>query len=120
MSQTKESTDDSEALRSALAAENSQPYVLVLFVAGPTPNSTRAIRNTQEMCEQYLANRHSLTIVDLYQQPQLASEEQVIAAPTLIRKLPLPVKRLVGDMQSTTRILLPADLAASRPKGSSP
>lgn len=116
MSKSKKLTGDSEALKAALAAESSQQYVLVLFVAGTAPNSTRAISNTQRMCEKCLANRHVLTIVDLYQQPELAQDEQIVAAPTLIRKFPLPVKRLVGDMASATRILLPADLASSGAK----
>jgi len=82
-------------------------YLLTLFVAGTTPNSVRAIHNTQQFCEAHLAGRCELRIIDIYQQPELAQSEQIIAAPTLIRKQPLPVRRLIGDMTNASRLLQP-------------
>ncbi len=82
-------------------------YLLTLFVAGTTPNSVRAIHNTQRFCEAHLAGRYELRIIDIYQQPELAKSEQIIAAPTLIRRQPLPLRRLIGDMTNASRLLLP-------------
>lgn len=90
---------------SASAAGGAGFHVLVLFVSGTTPNSLRAIANTQRICGQRLPGRHQLTIVDLYQQPELAAREQIIAVPTLVRKQPLPSRRLVGDMAHADRLL---------------
>jgi len=98
--------DDSAALESALLRQDREFHELLLFVAGATPNSARAIRNTRKMCAEHLADRHHLTIIDLYQQPALAAAEQVIAAPTLIRKLPLPSRRMVGTMADAQRLVL--------------
>lgn len=99
--------DDYAALEAAAAAASTEVYDLVLFVCGTTPNSIRAIANTRRLCETHLPGRHELTIVDLYQNPELARGAQVIAAPTLLRRLPEPVRRLVGDMFAAERILLP-------------
>jgi circadian clock protein KaiB len=85
-------------------------YVLHLFITGATPNSTRAVRNLKDICEHHLRGRYELTIVDIYQQPLLAQQEQIIAAPTLIRKHPLPVRRLIGDLSNRDRVLLALDL----------
>ena len=98
---------DAQALERALADAASEPYVLMLFVSGTTPNSVQAITNTQRLCEQHLAGRHRLTIVDLYQQPDLAREHQIVAAPTLLRLQPLPGRRLVGKLHDFERLLLP-------------
>ncbi|MES2883540.1 MAG: circadian clock KaiB family protein [Pseudomonadota bacterium] len=98
---------DTAALEAALLHESEQRYIFVLFVAGTTPNSMRAIANTREMCERLLPDRHSLTIIDMYQQPELARAEQIIAAPTLLRKHPQPIKRLVGTLADVVRIVLP-------------
>ena len=85
-------------------------YVLRLYVTGATPRSTRAIANIREICEEHLKGRYSLEVVDIYQQAALAADEQIIAAPTLIRKLPLPLRRLVGDLSDHERVLLGLDL----------
>jgi len=82
-------------------------------VAGITPRSTEAIANVTGICEEHLAGRYELEIVDIYQRPTLARGEQIIAAPTLIRTLPLPLRRLIGDMSRKERILVGLDL---RPK----
>lgn len=80
-------------------------YVLRLFITGMTPNSKRAVENIKKICEEYLAGRYDLQVVDIYQQPSLAEGEQIIAAPTLIKIKPAPVKRLIGDMSDTEKVL---------------
>ena len=85
-------------------------YVLRLYVTGTTPQSLRAITNVKKFCEEYLQGRYELEVVDLYQQPQLAQGEQIIAAPTLIKKLPLPLRRIIGDMSKSERVLVGLDL----------
>lgn len=85
-------------------------YLLKLYVAGLTPRSVEAIANIKRICEEHLKGRYELEIIDVYQQPVLAKDEQILAAPTLIKKLPLPLRRLIGDMSKTERILLGLDL----------
>jgi circadian clock protein KaiB len=85
-------------------------YVLRLFVTGSTPHSIRAITNIRELCEKYLKDCYDLGVIDISQNPALAEGEQIIAAPTLIKKLPLPLRRFIGDMSHTERILLGLDV----------
>jgi circadian clock protein KaiB len=92
------------------AARGAERYVLRLFVTGMTVRSARAIENLRAICNEYLDGRYELEVVDIYQQPALAREEQIIAAPTLIKKLPLPMRRIVGDMSNRNRVLLGLDL----------
>lgn len=80
-------------------------YTLRLFVTGASPVSVRAISNLKKICEEYLAGRHELQVIDIYQQPLLVKEEDVTAVPMLIKKTPLPKKRLVGDMSDTNKVL---------------
>jgi len=80
-------------------------YVLRLFVTGVSPNSVRAITNLKNICEQYIKGRYSLEIIDVYQQYELAQQEQIIALPLLIKKQPDPERRLVGDMSDTKKVL---------------
>ena len=94
----------------ALAKGDKSKYVLRLYVAGITPKSTKAIENVKKICEEYLANRYELEVIDIYQQPKLAKGEQIIAAPTLIKKLPLPLRKLIGDMSDTEKFLVGIDL----------
>jgi circadian clock protein KaiB len=88
-------------------------YVLRLYIAGLTPRSQGAIRNIKKICEDHLQGRYDLEVIDVYQQPVLAKGEQIIAAPRLIKKLPLPLRRFIGDLSDSERILLGLDL---RPK----
>ena len=85
-------------------------YVLRLYVTGMTPRSAQAIKNLQAICREYLDGRYDLDVIDIYQQPVLTRGEQIIAAPTLIKWLPLPMRRLVGDMSDRERVLLGLDL----------
>lgn len=80
-------------------------YELYLYVSGATPNSTRAVRNIKKICEQYLAGRYVLRIIDMYQQPELARLDQIIAAPTLVRRQPLPRRQLVGDLSNQAAVV---------------
>jgi circadian clock protein KaiB len=89
-------------------------YVLRLYVTGMTPKSTLAIDNVQKLCEKYLEGFYELKIIDIYQQPKLAKEEQIIATPTLIKQLPLPIRRLIGDMSDTERCLAGIDLKTKK------
>lgn len=81
-------------------------FVLKLYISGMTARSQCAINNLQKLCEEHLAGRYTLEVIDISQQPELAKEAQIIAAPTLIKKLPLPVRRMIGDMSDVGRILL--------------
>jgi circadian clock protein KaiB len=90
--------------------KDQQKYVLRLYVTGMTSKSIRAVENVRTICEEHLAGRYELEVIDIYQQPTLAKGEQIIAAPTLIKKLPLPLRRVIGDMSSTDRVLLGLDL----------
>lgn len=103
-------SDELAAFAAAAAAADTARYVLRLYVTGSTPHSTRAIANIRKFCEEHLQGRYELEIVDIAQRPTLAEGEQIIAAPTLIKKLPLPLRRFIGDMSQTERILLGLDL----------
>ncbi len=96
---------------------DTQGYVLQLFITGPTPNAARAIINIRKICEEYLQGHYDLKIVNLAQHPKLAEGEQIIAAPTLIKKFPLPLRRFIGDLSHTEKILQGLDLPA---KGAMP
>ena len=102
-----------QALKAAAKNADTRNYVLRLYVAGITPRSQEAIRNVKAMCDEHLAGRYDLQIVDIYQQPVLAKGEQIIAAPTLIKKLPEPLRRFIGNLADKERILVGLDL---RPK----
>src|SRR4051794_26041755 len=80
-------------------------YSLWLFVTGISPRSSRAIVNVRKVCEEYLAGRYELKVIDILQKPEVAKAEQIFAAPTLIKKLPLPLRRMIGDMSQTDRLL---------------
>jgi circadian clock protein KaiB len=85
-------------------------YSLRLYITGQTPRSAASIRNLRDVCDEFLEGRFELQVIDLYQRPELAKEAQVVAAPTLIKKLPLPLRRLVGDLSNKNEVLLGLDL----------
>ena len=101
-----------------LAAELERPgsgsghtkYVLRLYVSGSTSKSATAIENIKRICEEHLKNRYHLEVIDIYQQPNLAREEQIVAVPTLIKRSPLPLRRLIGDLSNPKRVLAGLDL----------
>lgn len=101
------------AFEQAIAENADARFVLRLFVSGMTPRSQQAIDNLCRLCQEHLPGRHELEIIDIYQQPGLAKTEQVIAAPTLVKKLPLPLRKVIGDMGDPGRILMVLGVAAS-------
>ena len=102
--------DATAAFERVLADSMAETYVLRLYVTGSTPRSLSAIAEVRRLCEEHLHGHYDLEVIDLYQQPQLAEGEQIIAAPTLIRKLPLPLRRIIGDMSQSERVLVGLDL----------
>jgi circadian clock protein KaiB len=110
MEKTGASPTEALAMEVAVAAHASTHYVLRLYVAGATPRSALAISNIRKICEEHLAGRYDLEVIDIAEHPTLAEDEQIIAAPTLIKKLQLPLRRFIGDMSITERILLGLDL----------
>jgi circadian clock protein KaiB len=101
------------AFETAAKAPPEERYVLRLYVTGMTSRSARAVKNLQSVCDEYLKDRYDLEVIDIYQQPVLARGEQIIAAPTLIKKLPLPMRRIIGDMSNRERVLVGLDLLRS-------
>ena len=93
-----------------VAIKNQDKYVLRLYVTGATSRSVLAISNLKTICEEYLEGKYELEVIDLYKNPLLAKEEQIIAAPTLIKKLPLPFRRIIGDMSNEEKVLMGLDL----------
>lgn len=94
----------------SVSSPNGVCYVLRLYVTGKTPNSLRAITNLKELCDQYLPSRYDLQVIDIYQQPELAEEDQILATPTLVKELPPPLRRLIGDLSDRERVLVKLDL----------
>jgi circadian clock protein KaiB len=85
-------------------------YVLRLYVSGSTSKSALAVENIKRICEQHLKNLYDLEVIDIYQQAKLARDEQIVAVPTLIKRLPLPLRRLIGDMSNQEKVLFGLDL----------
>jgi circadian clock protein KaiB len=92
------------------AKDKTDAYVLRLYIAGQTPKSVAALANLKEICEEHLAGRYTLQVVDLLENPKLARGDQILAIPTLVRKLPLPMRRIIGDLSNTERVLVGLDL----------
>ena len=93
--------------------QNPEPkpeWDLKLYVAGQTPKSVAAFENLKKICEEYLAGQYHIEVIDLLQQPQLARGDQIIALPTLVRKLPVPIRKIIGDLSNTERVLVGLDL----------
>jgi len=91
----------------------SKKWRLRLYVAGNTPNSIAAFANLKEICENHLGGRYQIEVVDLLENPTLAKGDQIVAIPTLVRKLPFPVKKIIGDLSNRERVLVGLDLKAA-------
>ncbi len=104
---TEEARNDNE---NQAEARNLDTYLLRLYVAGQTPKSMTAFANLKNICEEHLAGRYQIEVVDLLENPQLASGDQILAIPTLVRKLPEPVRKIIGDLSNTERVLIGLDL----------
>jgi len=94
----------------AMSEAGRDKYILRLYITGTTSRSVLAITNLKKICEEYLEGRYELEVIDLYRMPVLAKDEQIIAAPTLIKKLPLPFRRIIGDMSDVEKVLMGLDL----------
>lgn len=94
----------------AMSESGKGRYILRLYVTGATSRSVEAITTIKKICEEYLEGRYELEVIDLYQMPSLAQGDQIIAAPTLIKKLPLPFRRIIGDLSNIEKVLLGLDL----------
>jgi circadian clock protein KaiB len=105
---------ETEKFEKRLGEPQKEKYVLRLYVTGMTPKSTRAISNIKKICEEHLNGRYDLQVIDIYQQPRLTKGEQIIAAPTLIKKLPFPIRRFIGDMSNKEKILMGLDLRTKK------
>ena len=99
-------TPSAQAFEQVIAESPDAHFVLRLYVSGMTPRSRQAIDNIRNLCEEHLAGRYDLEIIDIYQQPGLAKDAQIIAAPTLVKKLPLPLRKVIGDMGDPGRIMV--------------
>ncbi len=106
----KKAKSATEAFEKSFAKPAKPRYELRLYVTGMTPRSTRAIANIKSICEEYLKGRYDLQVIDIYQQRVLAEGHQIIAVPTLIKKLPLPLRRIIGDLSDRERVLIGLDL----------
>lgn len=91
-------------------APSAKPYLLRLYVAGQTPKCIAAFDNLKRLCEEHLSGRYEIEIVDLLENPQLAQGDQIFAIPTLVRKLPEPMRKIIGDLSNTERVLVGLDL----------
>jgi circadian clock protein KaiB len=101
----------------ALAKTPDGKYLLRLYITGTTPRSSRAIENLRRFCETHLQGRYTLEVIDIYQHPEAARDQQIIAAPTLIKLLPNPLRRIIGDLSQTENIFYGLDLI---PRSGSP
>jgi circadian clock protein KaiB len=99
------------------AKANEEKWELRLYTAGQTPKSLAAIRNLKKVCEEHLPGQYDIEVIDLLQNPRLAKDHQIIAIPTLVRKLPDPIRKIIGDLSDVDRTLVGLDL---RPRSSNP
>jgi circadian clock protein KaiB len=93
-----------------MAADASETWELRLYVAGQTPRSIAAFTNLKRICEEHLGGKYKIEVIDLLKHPQLARGDQILALPTLVRKLPVPVRKIIGDLSNTERVLVGLDL----------
>ena len=102
--------DSTAVFEEALAKKGNDKYILRLYVAGMGPKSVQAIDNIKRICEEYLPGKYQLEVIDIYQSPIFAKDSQIVAAPTLIKELPAPLRKLIGSMADTERVLVGMDI----------
>jgi circadian clock protein KaiB len=108
---TKKTPDPTKSFESLLSKPpRPERYVLRLYVTGMTARSTQAVAAIHDLCKEHLEGRYELNVIDIYQHPQLARDEQIVALPMLVKKLPLPLRRLIGNLSDRDRVLLGLDL----------
>ncbi len=105
--------DDGSAAEMPDAGDDGGHYSLRLYVAGQTAKSLAAMANLKRVCEQHLAGRYVIEVVDLLETPSLAAGDQILAIPTLVRRLPAPLKRIIGDLSNTEKVLVGLDIKAT-------
>ncbi len=103
-------TAPQKARRAASSKRSEETYILRLYVAGQTPRCVTAFANLKKICEEHLAGQYRIEVVDLLENPKLAEGDQILAIPTLVRKLPEPVRKIIGDLSNTERVLVGLDL----------
>lgn len=101
---------EEEAIESGLEQDGEKVYILRLYVAGQTRKSLAAFANLKKICEEHLQGRYKIEVVDLLEKPQLAKGDQILAIPTLVRQLPPPLKKIIGDLSDTEKVLVGLDL----------
>ena len=94
---------------------STETFELRLYVAGQTPKAVQAFANLRRICEEHLAGRYRIEVIDLLEDPQLGQGDQILALPTLVRRLPAPIKKIIGDLSNTERVLVGLDLRPGRP-----
>ncbi|OFW39528.1 MAG: circadian clock protein KaiB [Acidobacteria bacterium RIFCSPLOWO2_12_FULL_67_14] len=104
----------SETRIAAPSPADAKAYLLRLYVAGQTPKSVLALANLKQICEEHLRERYEIEVIDLLESPQLAQGDQILAVPTLVRRLPEPIKKIIGDLSNTERVLVGLDLQERR------
>jgi circadian clock protein KaiB len=113
---TKRGKRSAKAAGKPVDRQQPQKQILKLYVTGMTQNSVRAIENLRKICQDHLRDRYELEVIDIYQHPTLARGEQIVAAPTLVRKLPPPMRRFIGDLSSVDKILMGLDIKSTKTK----
>ncbi len=101
---------DRESKPSGSSGDDSERYNLRLYVAGQTSKSVAAFANLKRICEEHLAGRYSIEVIDLLENPQLAEGDQILAIPTLVRRLPPPIRKIIGDLSNTERVVVGLDI----------
>lgn len=104
------STEDETKPTSSDSLQDDQAYILRLYVAGQTKKSLTAFANLKNICEEHLKGKYRIEVIDLLENPQLAKGDQILAIPTLVRKLPPPLKKIIGDLSNTERVIVGLDL----------
>ena len=107
---TKRGASGTSRPKEGVAGGSSDTWILRLYVAGETPKALAAYANLKTICEERLKGKYSIEVIDLVKDPQLARDEQILAVPTLVRKLPEPVRSIIGDLSDTERVLVGLDL----------
>jgi circadian clock protein KaiB len=102
-----------KSTNSGPSTEPALVYILQLYITGQTPRSMASVHNISEFCKKHLEGRFELKIVDIYQQPEMAREAQIIAAPTLVKHMPPPVRKLIGDLSDEKRMLIALDVKST-------
>ncbi len=99
-------------VRKPRVALKKDAYDLRLYIAGQTPRAVKALENLEQICREHLSGRYRIVVIDLLKTPKLARGDQIVAVPTLVRKLPMPVRRIIGDLSDTERVLVGLDIRA--------